>query len=183
MSTSLTRYVLAMLRTPKAHSSLRGTPAAANPQSSFFASGNPSRSNSIYCRFAPIRYEINPSFAKQTYRVRQHISSLYISPSARYANHIENPVRDLSRCVFSVKDNTLNVLSFNLKFDFEPIVRNAIADLCRRFHKFRVCCKTVVTEMIDIDHRFFVANTKVNQSLVQFLIGVKPHMSVPRARL
>ena len=47
---------------------------AANPQSSFFASGNPSRSNSIYCRYAPIRYEINPSFAKQTYRVRQHIS-------------------------------------------------------------------------------------------------------------
>ena len=25
-------------------------------------------SNSIYCRFAPIRYEINPSFAQQTYR-------------------------------------------------------------------------------------------------------------------
>ena len=25
-------------------------------------------SNSIYCRYAPIRYEINPSFAKQTYR-------------------------------------------------------------------------------------------------------------------
>ena len=48
---------------------------AANPQSSFFASGNPSRSSSIYCRFAPIRYEINPSFAKQTYRVRQHISN------------------------------------------------------------------------------------------------------------
>ena len=41
---------------------------AANPQSSFFASGNPSRSSSIYCRFAPIRYEINPSFAQQTYR-------------------------------------------------------------------------------------------------------------------
>ena len=56
-------------------------------------------SSSIYCRYAPIRYEINPSFAKQTYRVRQHISSLYISPLARYANHIENPVRDLSRCV------------------------------------------------------------------------------------
>ena len=33
------------------------------------------RSSSIYCRFAPIRYEINPSFAKQTYRVRQHISN------------------------------------------------------------------------------------------------------------
>ena len=80
---------------------------AANPQSSFFASVNPSRSSSIYCRSAPIRYEINPSFAKQTYRVRQHISSLYISPLARYANHIENPARDLSRCVFSVKDNTL----------------------------------------------------------------------------
>ena len=32
-------------------------------------------SNSIYCRFAPIRYEINPSFAQQTYRVRQHISN------------------------------------------------------------------------------------------------------------
>ena len=48
---------------------------AANPQSSFFASGNPSRSSSIYCRSAPIRYEINPSFAKQTYRVRQHISN------------------------------------------------------------------------------------------------------------
>ena len=48
---------------------------AANPQSSFFASGNPSRSNSIYCRCAPIRYEINPSFAQQTYRVRQHISN------------------------------------------------------------------------------------------------------------
>ena len=41
--------------------------SAANPKSAFFASGNPSRSNSIYCRFAPIRYEINPSFAKQTY--------------------------------------------------------------------------------------------------------------------
>ena len=48
---------------------------AANPKSSFFASGNPSRSSSIYCRSAPIRYEINPSFAKQTYRVRQHISN------------------------------------------------------------------------------------------------------------
>ena len=68
------------------------------------------RSSSIYCRYAPIRYVINPSFAKQTYRVRQHISSLYISPLARYANHIENPVRDLSRCVFSVKDNTHNSL-------------------------------------------------------------------------
>ncbi len=45
------------------------------------------------------RYEINPSFAQQTYRVHQHISSLYISPLARYANHIENPARDLSRCV------------------------------------------------------------------------------------
>ena len=32
-------------------------------------------SNSIYCRYASIRYEINPSFAKQTYRVRQHISN------------------------------------------------------------------------------------------------------------
>ena len=32
-------------------------------------------SNSIYCRYAPIRYEINPSFAQQTYRVRQHISN------------------------------------------------------------------------------------------------------------
>jgi len=30
---------------------------------------------------------------------------------ARYANHIENPVRDLSRCVFSVKDNTLIVFA------------------------------------------------------------------------
>ena len=48
---------------------------AVNPQSSFFASGNPSCSNSIYCRYAPIRYEINPSFAQQTYRVRQHISN------------------------------------------------------------------------------------------------------------
>ena len=66
------------------------------------------RSSSIYCRYVPIRYEINPSFAEQTYRVRKHISSLYISPLARYTNHIENPVRDLSRCVFSVKDNTLN---------------------------------------------------------------------------
>ena len=33
------------------------------------------RSSSIYCRYASIRYEINPSFAKQTYRVRQHISN------------------------------------------------------------------------------------------------------------
>jgi len=73
----------------------------------FRYAANPSRSSSIYCRFAPIRYKINPSFAKQTYRVRQHISSLYISPLARYANHIENHMRDLSRCVFSVKDNTL----------------------------------------------------------------------------
>ena len=32
-------------------------------------------SNSIYCRYAPIRYEINPSFAQQAYRVRQHISN------------------------------------------------------------------------------------------------------------
>ena len=48
---------------------------ATNPQSSFFASGNPSRSSSIYCRYAPIRYEINPSFAMQTYRVRKHISN------------------------------------------------------------------------------------------------------------
>ena len=32
-------------------------------------------SNSIYCRYAPIRYEINPLFAQQTYRVRQHISN------------------------------------------------------------------------------------------------------------
>ena len=32
-------------------------------------------SSSIYCRYVSIRYEINPSFAKQTYRVRQHISN------------------------------------------------------------------------------------------------------------
>ena len=75
-------------------------------------------SSSIYCRSAPIRYEINPfrfwhisppARNAKAYRVLQHISSLYISPSARCANHIENPARDLSRCVFSVKDNTLNL--------------------------------------------------------------------------
>ena len=33
------------------------------------------RSSSVYCRYAPIRYEINPSFAKQAYRVRKHISN------------------------------------------------------------------------------------------------------------
>ena len=156
MSTSLTRYAFATLRTPKAHTSLLGTPTqaerarvkgnqsfyscscfffcryihfreicsrkmnsicfhyAANPQSSFFASGNPSRLSSIYCRSAPIRYEINPSFAKQTYRVRQHISSLYISPLARYANHIENPAGDLYRCVVSLRGTTLNLCPFRL---------------------------------------------------------------------
>ena len=65
-------------------------------------------SNSIYCRHAPIRYEINPfrfwhisplARNAKAYRVRQHISSLYISPLVRYAKHIENPARDLSRCV------------------------------------------------------------------------------------
>ncbi len=33
------------------------------------------RSSSIYCRLATIRYKIDPSFAKQTYRVCQHISN------------------------------------------------------------------------------------------------------------
>ena len=41
----------------------------------FRYAANPQSSSSIYCRSAPIRYEINPSFAQQTYRVRQHISN------------------------------------------------------------------------------------------------------------
>ena len=88
------------------------------------------RSSSIYCRSAPIRYEINPSFATQTYRVRQQISCLYISPLARYANHIENPARDLSRCVFSVKDNTLT--AFSLFFAYCGCKLAAFSLRCKR---------------------------------------------------
>ncbi len=59
-------------------------------------------SNSIYCRYAPIRYEINPSFAQQTYRVRQHISNA----TGVYRKSREGfiSMRDLS-----VKDITLRI--------------------------------------------------------------------------
>ena len=49
------------------------------------------RYNLPYGRF---RYDINPSFAKQTYRA-QHIELLQ--------QHIENPTRDLYRCVVSLR--------------------------------------------------------------------------------
>ena len=90
------------------------------------------------------RYEINPfrfwhisplARNAKAYRVRQHILSLYISPLARYANHIENPRGDLSRCVFSVKDNTLSGALLFWKRPGEPVAwvkRNAMRVRIRR---------------------------------------------------
>ena len=52
----------------------------------------------IYCRFAPMRYDINPFTPHRAYRLPQ----ANIAPEG----NITNLARDLYRCVFSVKDNT-----------------------------------------------------------------------------
>ena len=71
----------------------------------------------IYCRFAPMRYDINPltlltylACGEECKSISQGVALyrvLNISPVARCSKHIANPARDLYRCVFSVKDNTL----------------------------------------------------------------------------
>ena len=57
----------------------------------------------IYCRFAPMRYDINPLAPERAYRLTQS----NIAPEG----NITSPIRDLYRCVFSVKDNTLNSIA------------------------------------------------------------------------
>ena len=117
-------------------------PIYANPPKLItFASGNPytsrksksTRRKSLYscscffCRYVNFVDSICSRFTRTRYIVAtrqfdmrqiprlqsKHIEcvSTYRSPQA----NIENPARDLSRCVFSVKDNTL----IGLRFDFK----------------------------------------------------------------
>ena len=62
----------------------------------------------IYCRFAPMRYDINSLTPHRAYRL----------PKANIAleGNIANHARDLYRCVFSVKDNTLTEWVFCCTF-------------------------------------------------------------------
>jgi len=52
----------------------------------------------IYCRFAPMRYDINPFTPHRAYRLPQ----ANIAPEG----NITNLARDLYRCVFSITENT-----------------------------------------------------------------------------
>ena len=71
---------------------------AANPKSSFFASGNPSRSNSIYCRYAPIRYDINPRSRSEHIELlmAHNCHQQYIERVSVYRKSVS---ADLYRCV------------------------------------------------------------------------------------
>ena len=66
----------------------------------------------IYCRFASMRYDINPLTPRRAYRLCGKYRVLNISPVARCSKHIANLARDLYHGVFSVEDNTLSWLLF-----------------------------------------------------------------------
>ena len=62
-------------------------------------------SNSIYCRFASIRYEINPSFAKQTYRaavISSCVSNISKIPQGIYLDAL-CPQADITQIILRSK--------------------------------------------------------------------------------
>ena len=79
----------------------------------------------IYCRFAPMRYDINSLTPRRAYR----LPKANIALEGKIANH----ARDLYRCVFSVKDNTLNLsflFCFHKRFVLILLTRATYIKVC-----------------------------------------------------
>ena len=123
MSTSLTRYVLAVLELDILPFALRTS----------------------------IRYEINPSFAKQTYRVRQHISNA------------AGVYRKSCKGFISMRDTLLRVSRYRAVFVFRiPLpFRNLIREAwlrrkqaCRFPFYCRKCRKAHISSLCRIQRRY-----------------------------